>query len=67
MAGKMTYVRLLLYLATTALLLEKLPVRAAESDPAASAQIPHVIFDTDMAGDCDDAGALAVLYALLPT
>jgi inosine-uridine nucleoside N-ribohydrolase len=25
---------------------------------------PNIIFDTDMAGDCDDAGALAVLHAL---
>lgn len=28
------------------------------------AEIPKVIFDTDMTGDCDDCGALAVLHAL---
>lgn len=28
------------------------------------AQVPKVIFDTDMTGDCDDCGALAVLHAL---
>lgn len=30
----------------------------------AAADIPKIIFDTDMRGDCDDAGALAVLHAL---
>ncbi len=29
-----------------------------------SATIPNIIFDTDMTGDCDDCGALAVLHAL---
>lgn len=28
------------------------------------AEIPKIIFDTDMTGDCDDCGALAVLHAL---
>jgi len=32
--------------------------------PALYAEIPKVIFDTDMTGDCDDCGALAVLHAL---
>jgi len=31
----------------------------------ASARPVSIIFDTDMASDCDDAGALAVLHALL--
>jgi len=31
---------------------------------AMGAEIPKVIFDTDMTGDCDDCGALAVLHAL---
>ena len=31
---------------------------------AAQAEPVSVIFDTDMASDCDDAGALAVLHAL---
>ncbi|MCP4645124.1 MAG: nucleoside hydrolase [bacterium] len=26
--------------------------------------VPNIIFDTDMTGDCDDCGALAVLHAL---
>ncbi len=30
----------------------------------ASAALPKIIFDTDMAGDCDDIGALATLHAL---
>ncbi len=29
-----------------------------------AAEVPRVIFDTDMTGDCDDCGALAVLHAL---
>lgn len=32
--------------------------------PALPTEIPKVIFDTDMTGDCDDCGALAVLHAL---
>lgn len=36
--------------------------------PAASAadspDVPRIIFDTDMATDCDDAGALAILHTL---
>lgn len=32
--------------------------------PALSATVPKVVFDTDMTGDCDDCGALAVLHAL---
>ena len=31
---------------------------------AMGADVPRVIFDTDMTGDCDDCGALAVLHAL---
>ena len=31
---------------------------------AAAADIPKIIFDTDMTGDCDDCGALAILHAL---
>ena len=31
---------------------------------AASAEVPRIIFDTDMDTDCDDAGAMAVLHAL---
>ena len=31
---------------------------------APAAAIPKVIFDTDMTGDCDDCGALAMLHAL---
>ncbi len=30
----------------------------------ASADLPRIILDTDMRGDCDDAGALALLHAL---
>ncbi|HQN01733.1 MAG TPA: hypothetical protein PLL36_11685, partial [Candidatus Hydrogenedentes bacterium] len=29
-----------------------------------SSTVPKIIFDTDMTGDCDDCGALAVLHAL---
>lgn len=29
-----------------------------------SAEVPRIFFDTDMATDCDDAGALAVLHVL---
>ena len=29
-----------------------------------AAEMPKIIFDTDMTGDCDDCGALAVLHAL---
>lgn len=29
-----------------------------------AAAVPRVIFDTDMTGDCDDCGALAMLHAL---
>lgn len=32
--------------------------------PALTAEVPKIIFDTDMTGDCDDCGALAVLHAL---
>lgn len=39
-------------------------VVAAMFAAAASAEPVKVIFDTDMANDCDDAGALAVLHAL---
>lgn len=35
----------------------------ASSHALADGPVP-IIFDTDMAGDCDDAGALAVLHAL---
>lgn len=31
---------------------------------AGAQDVPRVIFDTDMTGDCDDCGALAVLHAL---
>lgn len=31
---------------------------------ARSAEVPRIFFDTDMATDCDDAGALAVLHVL---
>jgi hypothetical protein len=31
---------------------------------AAAGEVPKIIFDTDMTGDCDDCGALAVLHAL---
>lgn len=31
---------------------------------ARAAELPRVIFDTDMGSDCDDAGALAVLHAV---
>jgi len=31
---------------------------------ARSADVPRIFFDTDMATDCDDAGALAVLHVL---
>lgn len=34
------------------------------ASPTLGAEIPKVIFDTDMTGDCDDCGALAVLHAL---
>ena len=43
-------------LLVVALLFHSLATRAA--DPV------RLIFDTDMANDCDDAGALAVLHAL---
>ncbi|MGV3662251.1 MAG: nucleoside hydrolase [Prosthecobacter sp.] len=36
------------------------PVLMAADAPA----VPRIFFDTDMATDCDDAGALAVLHAL---
>ena len=31
---------------------------------APAKDIPKIIFDTDMTGDCDDCGALAMLHAL---
>ncbi len=31
---------------------------------AQAGEVPKIIFDTDMTGDCDDCGALAVLHAL---
>ena len=34
------------------------------ASPAHAADVPRIIFDTDMATDCDDAGALAVLHVL---
>jgi hypothetical protein len=37
---------------------------AAPALAADAPMIPRIIFDTDMATDCDDAGALAVLHAL---
>lgn len=33
-------------------------------EAAEAPSVPRIIFDTDMATDCDDAGALAVLHAL---
>lgn len=40
-------------------------LRAADTPAGAGGTTPvAIIFDTDMAGDCDDAGALAVLHAL---
>jgi len=38
-------------------------ITIASAGPASAAPI-KLIFDTDMANDCDDAGALAVLHAL---
>ena len=29
-----------------------------------TAEVPKIIFDADMTGDCDDCGALAILHAL---
>ncbi len=37
---------------------------APAAPPAAHSVPQKIIFDTDMTGDCDDAGALAVLHAL---
>jgi inosine-uridine nucleoside N-ribohydrolase len=34
---------------------------------ATAAPLPKIIFDTDMTGDCDDCGALALLHALADT
>lgn len=34
------------------------------ASPAHAADVPRIFFDTDMATDCDDAGALAVLHVL---
>ncbi|NNJ26254.1 nucleoside hydrolase [Alienimonas chondri] len=47
----------------TPLLLLSLCLQPGSNEPADAAPVP-VIFDTDMAGDCDDVGALAVLHAL---
>ena len=43
-----------------------LPLNSASGDEVRepSAEIPTILFDTDMGSDCDDAGALAVLHAL---
>jgi len=43
-----------------ALILATVPTPAAAAAPT----VPRIIFDTDMATDCDDAGALAVLHVL---
>ena len=53
----------------TRLMLSVFVLGLAAAMPVCSADEPsrspvQVIFDTDMAGDCDDAGALAVLHAL---
>jgi hypothetical protein len=40
------------------------PVSATSPVPPATTAKPNLIFDTDFAIDCDDAGALAVLHAL---
>jgi inosine-uridine nucleoside N-ribohydrolase len=41
------------------------PAAGGAAEPAASARVPvDVIFDTDMAHDVDDVGALALLHAL---
>lgn len=45
-------------------LLASLPTGHATDNPKAVSPVA-IIFDTDMAGDCDDAGALAVLHALV--
>ncbi|MBX7208765.1 MAG: nucleoside hydrolase [Verrucomicrobiaceae bacterium] len=34
------------------------------ASPSHAADVPRIFFDTDMATDCDDAGALAVLHML---
>ena len=41
------------------------PIAALAADPASPRPTPvRLILDTDMSGDCDDAGALALLHAL---
>lgn len=50
------------FLTVTALLLG-LPIALHAAETPNSAPV-RVILDTDMSGDCDDAGALAVLHAL---
>ena len=37
---------------------------ASVGEAAGAVAVPRIIFDTDMATDCDDAGALAVLHVL---
>ncbi len=46
------------------LILAAMLALAAGTAPAPAAAPVRIIFDTDMCGDCDDAGALAVLHAL---
>src|SRR5438552_5011159 len=40
------------------------PALMPGADAVAKPTPPKIIFDTDMATDCDDAGALAILHAL---
>lgn len=46
------------------LLTSGLTIASSTSASEAGRSKAHVIFDTDMSDDCDDAGALAVLHAL---
>jgi len=52
-------------LTLTALLLGSLAAHSAAATPPSAREPAKLILDTDMSGDCDDAGALALLHALV--
>ncbi|MCO8120524.1 nucleoside hydrolase [Stieleria sp. TO1_6] len=62
---KMIPLRTIAFLAISWMVSLADPTASAQDQQSAAFDAPvHVIFDTDMASDCDDVGALAVLHAL---